>query len=105
MSYSLDTYQQTTTVSFPPTWKLLSVPPPVSLKTPFGEYSLSIQLKGKTLTYVRKAAFNLCHPVTAANVAKARGFLTGIAKADDVQLVFTQREVAASGKKAHAAHP
>ncbi|MBW8886393.1 MAG: tetratricopeptide repeat protein [Fibrobacteres bacterium] len=101
MSYSLDAYQQTTSVSFPPTWKLLSVPPPVSLKTPFGEYSLSIQLKGKTLTYVRKATFNLGHPVTAANVAKARSFLTGIAKADDVQLVFTQREVAASSRKAH----
>lgn len=92
MSYSLDTYLETATVAFPANWKLLSLPTPVTLKTEFGDYSMSVKVKGNTLTLVRKADFKLGKPVTAANTAKARAFLTGIAKADDLQLVFTQRK-------------
>lgn len=90
MSYSLGSFQQTTSVSFPAKWKLINVPAPVAMKTPYGEYSLSFKVKGNTLTYQRKAVFNLGEPVKAEEAGKARSFLTRIAQSDDVQLVFTK---------------
>jgi tetratricopeptide (TPR) repeat protein len=92
MSYSMGSYEQTASLTFPAHWKLVNVPAPVTVKTEYGEYSLTFKLKGNRLSYTRKAVFNLGEPVKAAGARKARGFLTKVAQDDDVQLVFTARK-------------
>ncbi len=91
VSFSVGNYDQSGSILFPADWKLMDIPAPVTLESPYGKYSLTFAVKGRTLTYQRKASFNLGETVPPEEVQKTRDFLTHIAQSDDIQLVFSKK--------------
>ncbi len=90
-SYSIGRFDQTGRIVYPKRWKLLDVPAPLHVRGPGGEYSLVFKVKGNTVSYRRQAVFRAGEPIPATQAKAARDFLTRIARADDVQLVFRSR--------------
>jgi tetratricopeptide (TPR) repeat protein len=72
----------------PAGWTPITLPPPIKYSSEYGEYSLTFSYRSDTISYVRRAKFNIVNPITAAESSKLRGFLSGIARADNVYLMF-----------------
>ena len=75
-------------ISFPQSWKPISLPQTVTLNSPFGSYAIAFSQKRNILIYNRKAVFNFNKQIPAENYAQLRGFLNAVSKADAVQLLF-----------------
>jgi hypothetical protein len=86
--YSVGSFEQTGTIKVPAGWKPLDLPEPVTLKTPHGDYSLVFQARPDGLAYTRRAVFRLGRDVPAAQGPAVQAFLSTVARADNVQLIF-----------------
>jgi tetratricopeptide (TPR) repeat protein len=75
-------------MSFPKSWRPISLPQNVTMNTPFGAYALAFSQKGNAIFYDRKATFNLTKQIPAESYGKLRDFLNAVSKADAVQLLF-----------------
>ena len=75
-------------ISFPQSWKPISLPQTVTLNSPFGSYAIAFSQKRNILIYNRKAVFNFNKQIPAENYAQLRGVLNAVSKADAVQLLF-----------------
>jgi tetratricopeptide (TPR) repeat protein len=86
--FDIGTFSAEGTVGVPAGWRLITTPPPVKVQSAYGSYELRISQKGTTITYCRKAVLNCAAPIAAADSPGLRDFLSKIAQADNVQLMF-----------------
>jgi hypothetical protein len=75
-------------VSFPKKWKPISLPEAISLKSPWGAYSLTFERKGNRIVYFRTAVFHFNSLIKTEEYEQFKTFLNSISKADAVQLLF-----------------
>jgi hypothetical protein len=78
----------TTTIDFPPSWRLISLPEDVQLRSPLGEYSLRFKRSGTSLEVERNVEFNYRGVFEADSFAAEQTFLRGCMQADDCKLLF-----------------
>jgi hypothetical protein len=85
-------YQDIDTIIYtlPSSLKVESVPAPVNIKTPFGEYSSKTELKGDLLTFVRNFRINKGR-YPAASYADFIDFYDKIVVADDLKCVLVKK--------------
>jgi tetratricopeptide (TPR) repeat protein len=89
--YDICTYETVGELRFPNHWKPISLPRKVSLNSPWGAYLFEFRQKGATISYQRTATFNFNAVVPLGDYDRLKAFLTAIAKADAVQLLFYTR--------------
>ncbi len=75
-------------LELPQGWRLISVPKPVSIRSPYGEYERRIEAEGNKIRYYRKAQFDMSAPIDAEKSDSLRKFLSTVALADDIALMF-----------------
>lgn len=85
-------YQDIDTIVYtlPASLKVENVPPPVNIKTPFGEYSSSTELNGELLTFVRNFRINKGR-YPAASYAEFIDFYDKVVMADDLKCVLVKK--------------
>lgn len=86
--FGIGTYTTAGTLEVPPGWRLINRPDPVRLESENGTYSLELNQEGTTVTFRRSARFDYANPVSTGEYPALREFLSSVAKADNVQLVF-----------------
>jgi hypothetical protein len=72
----------------PEAWRPITIPSEQKYFSDYGEYSLSFSFRRDTMSFVRRAKFNFPNLIKAGECAKLRDFLSKIARADNVQLMF-----------------
>jgi tetratricopeptide (TPR) repeat protein len=82
------TQSQHAELSLPEGWKPINLPPPVTLHSPYGTYSIEFSRDGRTIAVDRHAVFSLSRQIPVAEYGAVKEFLNAVAKADAVQLVF-----------------
>ncbi len=78
-------------IAVPKGWRPITLPPAVRLSNEYGTYELSFRREKSRVLYRRTADFRFAAPIRAADSAQLREFLSSIAKADNVQLMFYTR--------------
>ncbi|MFP4243058.1 MAG: transglutaminase domain-containing protein [Chitinispirillaceae bacterium] len=86
--FGVGTYIQEGTLEIPEGWRLVNMPEKVEKSGSWGEYVLDFALKENVIEYRRRAVFNFRDQIPPSESEKLRTLLSGISRADDVQLVF-----------------
>ncbi|MBD3393140.1 MAG: DUF3857 domain-containing protein [Chitinivibrionales bacterium] len=86
--FDVGTFVTEGTVTVPEGWRPITLPPAVELSAEYGDYELRFERKGTTVSYERRATFTFRDPIPAEESGRLREFLSKIAKADNVQLMF-----------------
>ncbi len=76
------------TLTFPSNWRMITVPSPVKIDSPYGAYELEISRKESSVRFRRYATFRFDKPVRVSQSAELRSFLSRVARADNVLLMF-----------------
>lgn len=75
-------------LKIPKGWRLINTPKPSVYSAKYGKYEMKINQKKDAIRYSRKAVFDFREPISAVESGELRIFLSKIAKADNVQLMF-----------------
>ncbi len=75
----------------PASWEVEALPKPVTIREPSVAYSLHFTKSGRKISYVRKVVFNFTSAIPAADMNSFSSMMEGIARADDVCLVFKKQ--------------
>jgi tetratricopeptide (TPR) repeat protein len=79
------------TVVFPDQWRLITSPAPVTKNSEYGGYELSFTVSDTSVGFRRRARFRFDKPIRIEQSDKPRAFLSRIARADNVLLMFFTR--------------
>jgi tetratricopeptide (TPR) repeat protein len=88
---SAGTYLSSGTLSFPTSWKPLSIPEKAVISGPYGKYSLAFELKQNKLSWKRTYEGTIRSLIPLTEFAQFRQYFLNVSKADKVQLVFTKK--------------
>ena len=86
--FDIGSYSTEMTVNFPANWRPVTLPEPVSITTENGRYELTVHREGNSIHLTRYASFNFRTPLPAKENKPLRAFLSEIARADNIQLMF-----------------
>jgi len=86
--FDIGTFESEGVVEAPDGWRPITLPPPMVITAPYGRYELHFGRSGKKITYTRRATFDFREPIRAEENGRLRDFLSTIAKADNVYLMF-----------------
>jgi tetratricopeptide (TPR) repeat protein len=87
--FGVGSFTTTGTMEVPKGWRLINRPQPVELNSEHGSYRLEITMDTTAVRFRRVARFDYDRPVTVDDYPPMRTFLSQVAKADNVQLIFT----------------
>ncbi len=82
---------QSGSITFPKTWKLISLPESVSHTSPYGTYSLTFTQQDTIITYARSARLTIQGLIPANQHKDIAQFYRKMVAADEVQLLFFTR--------------
>lgn len=97
--FGIGSFSTEGSLTIPQGWKLINTPEPVSLCGSWGTYTLSMEQKNNTIYYSRQAEFNFNSPVSVMESDYIKSILSKIAHADDLQLVFMNKDSKNNKKK------
>ncbi|MBD3317941.1 MAG: hypothetical protein GF344_19325, partial [Chitinivibrionales bacterium] len=87
--FGIGTFITAGTLEVPQGWRLINRPEPVRLDAKNADYTLEVAQEGSVVTFRRTARFNYATPITTDEYPALRQFLSQVAKADNVQLIFS----------------
>jgi tetratricopeptide (TPR) repeat protein len=86
--YDISSCELSGELTYPATWRPISLPDNVSADSPFGSYRLEFKRKGNTLHFKRTAVMNFNAMIPAAEHERLKTFLNKVSKADAIQVLF-----------------
>lgn len=86
--FGVGTYELEGMLEIPEKWKLVNTPEKVEMSGDWGEYSFELVQEGNRIVYRRRAVFSFRDLIPAHESEQLRSLLSGISRADNVQLVF-----------------
>jgi len=89
-TYSVGTFIHSDTISIPKNWKLLEIPKPSIVKSPWGQFRLDISVQKNQLILNRKLIMKANEIIGLDKYENFKDFMFKITKADDLQLVFKE---------------
>jgi len=86
--YDISSCNLTCELSYPSTWKPISLPSTTTLSSPYGTYKIEFAQHGANITCRRVAKFTLDKQIPVSEFGQLKTFLNGVSKSDAVQLLF-----------------
>jgi tetratricopeptide (TPR) repeat protein len=86
--YDISTTELSGKITYPASWRPISLPKNVTIDSPFGSYRMEFGRKGSTITFHRSATFTLDKQLPASEHGRLKAFLNSVSKSDVVQLLF-----------------
>jgi tetratricopeptide (TPR) repeat protein len=86
--YGIGTFEETKTIHIPQNLKMLVVPKPVKLESPWGSYRLDFTFNKSVITITRNASFKFYSTVPSSKMEQFKAFMSKIAESDAMQLLF-----------------
>ncbi len=86
--YDISSCELTGQLSFPASWRPISLPDNVSVDSPYGSYRLEFRQKGNAIMYKRTALMNFKTMLPPADYRQLKAFVNKVSGADEVQLLF-----------------
>ncbi len=86
--FDIGSYSTEMQVTFPDDWRPVTLPEPVSIANEHGSYELSVRRDGNRIQVTRNASFNFRRPLAAEENDSLRAFLSEVARADNIHLMF-----------------
>jgi tetratricopeptide (TPR) repeat protein len=86
--YDISLCELSGVLTYPASWRPISLPDNVSAESPFGSYRIEFKRKANSIYYKRILSMNFNALVPASDHEKLKAFCNTVSKADEVQILF-----------------